>query len=339
MHNRLVSAVKSENIEHVEKLLFEGVDPNIPIGNDSNGNRVLHLTNNCKIGELLIKYGADINIHNMDAATPLGMAIINNKNIEFIDLLLKHNASLNRIYGNQNIIYTAMQRYISHDQDFEFLKHLLYDGLVGTEMVLGFLHSFPFNLYGSIDNLKILKSVDCFHLLLKIAVIRQFDNTYITLGINRDYRELNFQGYTLECIYELHKMRKKYVDHAKTMSFYDVLIGKADIKYNNAADLQKSIKKQQNYIYGEMLQRKVSNIIDRINTCNELQKLNVRFVLKDIILNYDCIHNILKYLCTKDLKSLLCASLFSSNRKRFMNNEDYVPETLSKRLRSRNIIL
>ena len=90
----LMFYIKNNNIEGVQKLLNEGVDPNQPIKNKLPLFEAIGRTTNVNMVRLLLKKGADPNLLNKEGYNPLIFAI-NVNNIGIIKLLLENGADPN----------------------------------------------------------------------------------------------------------------------------------------------------------------------------------------------------------------------------------------------------
>jgi ankyrin repeat protein len=96
----LFEAVKKNNYEKVEKLLKEGVSPNI---RDDREFTPLHYADDYKIAEILIKNGAKVNVKNKYGHPPL-MYAIGRSQVKIVKLLVKQGADIHFELPNEDSI-------------------------------------------------------------------------------------------------------------------------------------------------------------------------------------------------------------------------------------------
>ena len=97
----LMIAAKSNNLDEVKKLLYDGANPNLK---DNVGRTALHhsadFATNVEISKLLISYGADCNALTFTQWTPLHFAAQNGHE-KTCQLLLQHEADCNALNVDQ----------------------------------------------------------------------------------------------------------------------------------------------------------------------------------------------------------------------------------------------
>ena len=105
MDNSLYKACEEAQIETVRELLKQGANPNTH-NEEENKLAPLHISKNTEITQLLISYGADLNITDRNGNTPLHLAsLYRTFNLEKMTQLLNQGANLNALNNSK---YTAL---------------------------------------------------------------------------------------------------------------------------------------------------------------------------------------------------------------------------------------
>ena len=96
MNDLLFKACEEGQVETVGELLNQGVNPNIQ--NEENGKAPLHISKNSEVTQLLMSYGADVNITDHNGNTPLHLASFGRTfNLEKMTQLLNQGANTNAL--------------------------------------------------------------------------------------------------------------------------------------------------------------------------------------------------------------------------------------------------
>ena len=102
MNNLLFKACEEGQVETVRELLKQGANPNIH-GEEKFQHAPLHISKNSEITQLLISYGADVNITDNYGNTPLHLAsICHYFNLEKMTQLLNKGANPNALNRSKN---------------------------------------------------------------------------------------------------------------------------------------------------------------------------------------------------------------------------------------------
>ena len=100
MSNLLFKACEEGQVETVRELLNQGVSPNIQ--NEENGRAPLHISKNSEVTQLLMSYGADLNITDYHGNTPLHLtSFCSSHNLVRMIQLLNQGANPNALNNSK----------------------------------------------------------------------------------------------------------------------------------------------------------------------------------------------------------------------------------------------
>lgn len=306
------AALEERDLEKVNALLSAGADVNLRVRYDKG--TLLHETCSAKMTKQLLLHNAAIDARNMYNETPLHSAITKGKKLALVRELLKHGANVNAKdrKGNTPLHLAITKRYKNLEVISELLEY-------GADINIRNRRS---SLYGDyttpLDNA--IYHEECAKLLIKFTLMKNFSRDYRKI-INltpyeefRTYSELS--RYFDSCVCEILQMKTDKVNY--DLSLYELVMTKninREILHTSNKITDEAIT---NYpIYHDVISASIKLGLTRANLLNKLSNLQVCTKLDildqdikekaEVILNYDCMHNISKYLSNNDLLNFITA--------------------------------